>query len=233
MSTFHYLTPGEKAELAKKREINPGLPLTYEERAIMQQAEATGRQEVKRAADQRAAAKDAAIPDHQRRPPNHARTVYDMQLAQQWNPSRKVSKSTLASLKKNADTEDARIDLVMSAKELAHKLATDKNVQRAVQHADLATASAVTDDERNTRAELGAIAREGDYTMYWERASALDLEVAERQKEKLIAEATDKSAATVKWEEQRTKTDAAYARHAASLAEMQKVFDSPTPEDMA
>ena len=228
MSQVFYLTPQEKQALAKKREANPDLPLTYVERGILRQAEETGREKVKAAELQREAARKAAIPEHERRPTNPARQILEMH--KQDYPGHKLAASTMAKLRSKADIEDERIAAEMKEKQRLHAIATDPLVIRAVQHADLALGTAATDEERVARAELGAIAREGAVQMYWERATALSASIVESQKTQLIAEATAKSEAETKWAEQKRRSEAALAAHGESLAELRKLMDTPVQE---
>ena len=222
---YHYLTPLERKRLADRRAANPNAPLTDKERSILRQAEEEGAAKVATDATARQAAREAAVPDHEKRPVNYARRVYEMR-AEQDRPGNRQSPTVLESLRKRADEEDARIDAEMEAKRRAYLLANDPDVQNAVENAECALKLA-SDEDREARATALGMAREGDTKAYWAEARRLNHAVVEREKAKQIDVAGQRSATDAAYLAQKEKTDRAVAELQASMAEMERSLSAP------
>jgi hypothetical protein len=225
MAQFHYLTPMERQRLERARAENPNLPLTEKERSILRQAEAEGATKVAADAKARQAAREAAVPDHEKRPVNHARRVLEMRLEQD-RPGNRQSPTILESLRKRADEEDARIDALMAEKKRQYLLANDPDVQNAVKHAEGALKLAA-DEDREARAKALGIAKEGDWRAYWKAVQELNTAVVERQKANQIDAATARSAAEAEYLKRKEETDKAVAELRESMAQLQKSLSAP------
>ena len=225
MAEYFYLTAAEKARLAKAREANPDLPMTRTERMILLQSQDEARAKVKAEAEQRKADRAAAIPDHEKRPVNTWRMLYEMHRDQP-DLNHPVGKEQLAKLKREADKEDAKIDTEMKEKKRLYLLATDKRVQNAVKVAEGSLALAPAEDKAE-RARVLAIAEEGDFQQAWKLTAELDERTHEREKAKTVDLATQRSAADAVFQEQKRKADEATARFAESVAEAKKALATP------
>jgi len=220
MATYHILTPTERARLEKRRAENPSLPLTSTERAILRQREAEGQAQAKAEAQARQAAREAAVPEHERRPTNYARVVLERRLAAD-RPGNRTPASVVESLTKAAEDRDRAIDAEMEAKRRQHLLDTDPDVQGAVQYGEAAVKLAAEED-REEWARCVGVAKEGDYKAFWVQARELNAKIAEREKAKQVEMATERTATEAAYLEQRERANKAAAELQASIAKMKQ-----------
>lgn len=227
MAAYHYLTPAETQRLAERRKANPALELTATERAVLRQREAEGQAQAQADAKSREAARQAAaVPEHERRPVNAARVILERRLAAD-RPGNRQSASILESLETTADERDREIQAEMEAKRRAHLLATDPDVRGAVQYGESAIKLATVSEDREAWARLVGIAKEGDTKAFWTEARALNATVAEREKAKQAEVATEKTAADVKYLEQKARADKAVADLQVSMEQMTRSLATP------
>jgi hypothetical protein len=217
MGTYFYMSDIDKRRIAEKQKN--GEPLTSYERGCLMQLEQDAQQEGKRLAAviraDNAKAIEAATPEWQRRPRNaKAELLTLLDDPTQFKDGR--AKRRIAELREEAAAEEKRIDAIMEQKRLAHEVETDPEVQRALQHHDLASKNAAPEDQ-NAWTELRGLVLGGGAAVvpqYWQRAAALAEHAKQRNGDEISKTAADLDAQFKKY----TDAHAEFAKSAGLVA---------------
>jgi hypothetical protein len=162
------------------REAPEPIAVTLDERQALRRAELEGQRLADERAAERERARRAALPQ---RPVNAFQLLLD-QDTKRYREDSPAGKKRRADLIARAASREREIDAELEAKAKADALTNNPDVQKAIADADEALRDAMPQD-RGQRAELLAIAKEGEVSMYWQRSAGLYARIRERESEKL------------------------------------------------
>lgn len=200
----------------KGREVAEPIAVTLGERQALRQAELVGQREAAARATDRERARQAALPQ---RPTNAFQLILD-QDSRRYRPDTPAGKKRRDELIAKAEQREREIDAELEAQATADALTNNPDVQKAIADAEQALRDAMPQD-RGQRAELLAIAKEGELSMYWQRSAGLYAQIRERESEKL-AEIFSRS----------TAEQSNHAEQAAIVKAAQAGFDAATENDL-
>jgi len=178
------------------REVPAPVAVTLSERQAMRQAEREGTRMALERAKERERARREAQGDG---PSNVYRDLLSRDM-RRYNPATAEGRKRRAELEIKAEERDREIERELAEQAKAEALANDPTIKNAIESAELELKAAQPED-REARAELLAIAKEGETQLYWERCRELDRQVWSREDAKLNEHNT-KTAAELELREQ-------------------------------
>ncbi len=162
------------------REVPAPIAVTLGERQSIRLAEREGQRMAVERAKARERARLEALGDG---PTNVYRDLLSRNM-RRYNPATADGRKRRAELEAKAIERDAEIERELAEQAKAETLANDPTIKNAIESAELELKAAQPED-REARAELLAIAKEGETQLYWERCRELDRQIWSREDAKL------------------------------------------------